>query len=228
MDVTLLQCQQESTSAAEHQEAEPSCVHKALEDETNVEATKLPSQDVSGNATTVTSLTYSQLEGLLLNPDTNANQNGKDEAETPTVEFSRSSSQTHMESPQKILPASVVFLGSCTSASNEKKVNSQCYLERDHETKHKGCSDMVKADILTVMEVEVVGLPPKKKQRMGKCVLTIKGFNCQRNVKIWKRTMEDDVQKCKMMGQTYVYSSHYLSQLRETQSRVRQRCNPSP
>lgn len=168
MDVTLLQCHQESTSAAEHQEAEPSCLHKALEDETNVEATKLPSQDVSGNATTVTSLTYSQGEGLLLNPDTNANQNGKDEAETPTVEFSRSSSQIHMESPQNILPASAVFLGSCTSASNEKKVNSQCYLEGDHETKHKGCSDMLKGEVLTVMEVEEVGLPPKKKQRMGK------------------------------------------------------------
>lgn len=75
-----------------------------------------------------------------------------------------------MESPQNILPASVVFLGSCTSASNEKRVDSQCNLDGDCETKHKGCSDMVKADILTVMEVDEVGLPPKKKQRMGKCV----------------------------------------------------------
>lgn len=196
MDVTSLEGQQESTSAAENQEAEPSCLNKALKDETHVEATKLPSQDVSGNATTVTSPTYSQIEGLVLDPDTNANQDGKDKAETPTVEFSGSSSQTHMESPQTILPGSVVVLGSCTSASNEKKENSQCYLEGDHETKHKESNDMATADVLTVMEEEEVVLPPKKKQRMGKCVLTLQGFCCQRNVKIGKRTMEDNMQKC--------------------------------
>lgn len=175
---------------------EPSCLNKALEDQKHEEATKLPSPDVSGSVTTVTSLAYSQLEGLVLDPDTNANQNGKDKAEITTVEFSRSSSQTHMESPQNILPASVVALGSCTSASNERNENSQCYLEGDREPKYKGCNDMATADVPTVMKEEEVGLPPKKKQRMGKCVLTLKGFSYQRNVKIGKSTMETDVQKC--------------------------------
>lgn len=188
MDVSLPQCQQESTSAAEQQEAKPSYLNEALEDEKHVEATKLPSQ--------VTSLTYSQLEGLILDPDTNANQNGKDKAEIPAVEFSRPSSQTHMESSQNILPTSVVALCSCTSASNERKENSQCYLEGDHEPKHKECNDMAAADVTTVMKEEGVVSPPKKKQCMGKCVFTLKGFSCQRNVKIGKRTMEDDVQKC--------------------------------
>lgn len=78
-----------------------------------------------------------------------------------------------MESPQDLLPASVVALGSCTGASNERSENSQCYLEGDHETKHQGCNDMATADVPTVMKEEEVELPPKKKQRMGKCVLTL-------------------------------------------------------
>lgn len=187
MDVTLPKHQQESTPAPEHKQAEPSCLK-----ETDVEAKKLPSQDVSGHVTTVTSLTYSQLEGVMLDPDTNANQNGKDQAETPRVEFSRSSSPTHVESPQNIFPASVVALGSCISGSNEKKENAHCYLEEDQENEHKGCTDMATADVTTVMKAEEAGLPPKKKQCMGKCVLTLKGFFCQRNVKISKRTKEDD------------------------------------
>lgn len=153
----LPQCQQASTSAAEQQEAEPSCLNKALEDEKHIAATKLPSQDVDGNVTTVTSLTYSELEG-------------KDKVEIPAVEVSRSSSRTNMESPQNILPAAVAALGSSTSASNERKENSQRYLEGAHESKHKGCSDMATADVPTVMEEEEVALPPKKKQRMGMCV----------------------------------------------------------
>lgn len=154
MDATLLQA---STSAAEHQEAEPSCLSKALEDEKHVEATKLPSQDVGGHVTTVTSLTYSELEG-------------KDKVEIPTMEVSRSSSQTNMESPENILPTSLVALGSSPSASDERKENSQCYLEGAHESKHKGCSDTATADVPTLMEEEEVALPPKKKPRVGMCV----------------------------------------------------------
>lgn len=169
MDATL---PQESASAAGHQEPEPSCLNQALEGEKHAEATKLPPQDVSGDVTTVTGLAYSQLEGPGPPPDTDANQNGQDPMETPAVEFSCSSSQTHGESPQDALPTPVGALGSCTRASMEKRENSQCYLEGDDETKHKEPNDVATADVPAVMEEEEeVASPPKKKRRLGKCVL---------------------------------------------------------
>lgn len=130
MDVTLPQCQQEPAAAGQR-EAEASCLHKTLEAEKHVvEETLLPSQNVSGNVTSATSRTYSQREEPILDPETNANQTGKDKVEIPTVEFGRSSSQRHKESPQNILPACVLALGSCASASSEKKENFQFALRQ--------------------------------------------------------------------------------------------------
>lgn len=161
MGATLPQHQPDSNSAAGHQDAEDG-IHEV--------ATKLPSQDVSGTVTTVTSLTNSQSVGLAVEPDTNANQNGQ--AEIGSVEQSGSASQTQTDLPQNILPTSTVVLESCTSASNGEKENSLCYLEGDQETNNKRCNDTALADATPVINEEEAVSPPKKKQRVGMCVLT--------------------------------------------------------
>lgn len=161
MDATLPQHQPESNSAAGHQDAE---------DGTHEEATKLPSQDVSETVTTVTSLTNSQSEGLAVDPDTNAKQNGQ--AEIGSVEQSGSPSQTQTDLPQNILPTFAVALGCCTSASNEEKEHSQCCLNGDQETNKKRCNDTALADVTPVINEEEALSPPKKKQHVGMCVLT--------------------------------------------------------
>lgn len=161
MDTTLPQHQPDSNSAAGHQDAEDG-IHEV--------ATKLPSQDVSGTVTTVTSVSNSQLEGLVVDPDTNANQNGQ--AEIGSVEQSGSPSQTQTDSPQNILPTFAVALGSCTSVSNGEKENSLCYLEGDQETNKKRCNNTALADVTPVINEEEAVSPPKKKQHVGMCVLT--------------------------------------------------------
>lgn len=161
MDATLPQHQPDSNIAAGHKEAEDGIYEGA---------TNLPSQDVSGTVTTVTSLTNSQSEGLAVNPDTNANQNGQ--AEIGSVEQSGSPSQTQTDLPHNILPTFAVALESCTSASNGEKENSQCYLEGDEETNNKRCNDTALADVTPVINEEEAVSPPKKKQCVGMCVLT--------------------------------------------------------
>eukprot|EP00066_Takifugu_rubripes_P021496 XP_011610762.1 PREDICTED: uncharacterized protein LOC105417633 [Takifugu rubripes] len=155
VDATLPQHQPDSNSAAGHQEAE---------DGIDEGATKLPSQDVRGTVTTVTSVTNSQSEGLAVDPDTNANQNGQ--AEIGSVEQSGSPSQTQTDVPQNILPTLAVDLGSCTSASNGEKENSLCDLEGDEETNNKRCNDTALADVTPVINEEEAESPPKKKQRV--------------------------------------------------------------
>lgn len=122
---------------------------------------------MSGNGTTLASLTSSQLEGLTVDPDTSANQKGQ--AELGVVEQSGSPSQTQTALPQNILPTSAVALGSSASASDGEKENSQCHLEENQETRKKRCNDGAPAD---VMNEEEAAFPSKKKQRVGMCVLT--------------------------------------------------------
>lgn len=117
-----------------------------------------------------TSVTNSQLEGLAVDPDTNANQNGQ--AEIRSVEQSGSPSQTQTDLPPDTLSTIAVTLGSCTSASNGEKENSLCYLEGDEETNNKRCSDTALADLTPVINEEEAVSPPKKKQCVGMCVLT--------------------------------------------------------
>lgn len=165
MDANLPQCQLESTSAAGHQEVEPSCINKTLEDEIHVGAIQLPSQDARLNVTTFASLANSQSEGLTVDPDTNTSQNGQ--AEIPAMECSRSPSQTQMDLPQTILPISA-----CASAANGGKENPPCYLEGDRENNHKRGNDMGLADVTTVTNEEEGAFPPKKKQCVGTYALT--------------------------------------------------------
>lgn len=168
MDAALPQL--EPASSEGHHEAEPPCLDQTLEDEKPVEATKLPSQDGSGHATTVTGLTKSQLEGVSIDPGSNENQDGKEKAEVPAMVCGTSPSQAHIDSPQNLSSTSAVALGPCTSALNGGKENPQCNLEGDPENKQEGGSDVTLADVTAVTEEEEEELlPPKKRQRMGMC-----------------------------------------------------------
>lgn len=124
---------------------------------------------MSGSGTAATGLADSHPEGFVVDAETNEDQ--KDKEEIP-VECSPPPSQTHVGSPQNILPTSAEALGSRESASNGGKENSQCYLEGDHESMHKGCCGTALADATAVTKGEEVASPLKKKQRMGTGTLT--------------------------------------------------------
>ncbi|XP_051241096.1 uncharacterized protein LOC127354861 isoform X2 [Dicentrarchus labrax] len=183
VDVTMLQCNQspleESTgiSTQQHQAEEQSCITKQdpVTEEKHAEAANVNLRNVveEQEETTVTRPNNdSQLEGFRVHTDNVANQRGKDKEEITAEEGNRSPLRTCTDQLQVLLPTSEEADGSCATALEEQlgaKENSQCDLERNQET-----SNVNMADIKEVTKEAAVGLPAKKKRRMGMCGLTEK------------------------------------------------------
>ncbi|XP_035515472.1 uncharacterized protein LOC118326562 isoform X2 [Morone saxatilis] len=178
VDVTMLQCNQsplqESTviSTQQHQAEEQSCITKQdpATEEKHAEATNVNLRNVveEQEETTVTRPNNdSQLEGFRVHTD-----NVDDQEEITAEEGNRSPLQTCTDQLQVLLPTSEGADGSCATALEEQlgaKENSQCNLERNQET-----SNVYMADVKEVTKEAAVGLPAKKKRRMGMCGLTEK------------------------------------------------------
>lgn len=169
------------TSATRHQAAEQSCLTKQelATEEKHAEATNVSSKNVMGKAQQKTTVTNpnndSQPEGFIVHTDNDANQSGKDKEEIIVAECNSSPTQTCSDQLQVLLATSEEGNGSRATALEEQlgaKENSQCNLERNHETSHEECSNVSIADVKEVTKMAEVLLPAKKKRRMGMCGLT--------------------------------------------------------
>ncbi|XP_056227808.1 uncharacterized protein LOC130166302 isoform X2 [Seriola aureovittata] len=144
-------------------------------EETNVYVTNVIVNAFEGQEeTTVTRPNNdSELECFRVHNDNVTNKSGMEEI-TPQ-EGIGSPSQTCTDQLLVFLPTSEEGDGSCAPALVEQldaKDNSQCNLERNHETSQEDTSNTCMADVKEITKEAEAGLPAKKKRRMGMCGLT--------------------------------------------------------
>nr|XP_046262042.1 uncharacterized protein LOC124068136 [Scatophagus argus] len=168
VDATVLQCHQ---SPLQESAVIPTHPHEAAEQ------SRLTKQDAATEEkpeeTTVKN-PNSQPEGFSVHTVNDASQSGQENEEITVGECDRTPSQTCTDRHQVLLPTSGEGKGICATALEDQldaKDNSQSNLERNQETIHEECSIMYVADVTKEAEV---GLPAKKKRRMGMCGLTEK------------------------------------------------------
>lgn len=115
----------------------------------------------------------SQLQGCIINPENDTNKDGKEELNLQEV----TRLVSHACTDQHQVLTSEEGDGSC-AAPLEKKLgamkNSQCYLERNHESSQEEPSHMCMDDFKEITKEPALGLPVRKKRRMGMCGLTEK------------------------------------------------------
>lgn len=121
------------------------------------------------SATTVNN--DAQLQGFIINPENDTNKDGKEEInpQEPTTSPSQAYADQVITSDE--------YDRSCAAILEEQlgaKKNSQCNLERNHETSQEEPSSMCMAEVKEVTKESTVGLPARKKRRMGMCGLTEK------------------------------------------------------
>lgn len=111
----------------------------------------------------------SQLQSFIIHPKNDTNKGGKKEIDLQDI--TRSSSDQHGVLSSEEVDAS------CAAGLEEQrdaKKNSQCNLGKNHETNQEEQSNMCMADVEEVTKESTVGLPARKKRRMGMCGLTEK------------------------------------------------------
>lgn len=146
--------------------------------ETNVHLTDMTNKTFEGQeeAAAVASSSHdAKLEGFRVQTD-NDTKNSRME-EITQEESIGSLSGTCTNQLQVFLPTSEEGDGSCKLALEKEqraKDNSQCDLERNHETSQENPSKVCMADVKDSAKEAEAGLPAKKKRRMGMCGLTEK------------------------------------------------------
>ncbi len=172
------------TSAGQHQTAEQSCLNKKdpSTEEKHAETVNVSLKNEmlfveEQEETTVTISNNDSQLGCRVPYENDANQNGKVKEEIPAKESDSSTSQTCTDQLQVLLPAFEEDDGLCAPALEVKlaaKENSQLTLERNQETSCEDHSNVCVAEVKEVAKGAELGLPTKKKRRMGMCGLTEK------------------------------------------------------
>ncbi|XP_078133611.1 uncharacterized protein LOC144535167 [Sander vitreus] len=186
VDAALLQCHQpplqESImiSTQQHEAAEQSCLtkqdpdtHKNHTEATDVYLNGTGKAFEEQEGTTVTNPNNdSHPEGLSVHADNDATKSGKGKDEMTAEECSRSPSQTCTDQLEVFLPISEEGDGSAFEEQLVAEDNSQCNLEKNQETSREEPSNVYMANVKEITKDAAVGLPAKKKRRMGMCGLT--------------------------------------------------------
>ncbi|XP_034751729.1 uncharacterized protein LOC117959006 isoform X2 [Etheostoma cragini] len=184
MDAALLQGHQpplqESImiSAQQHEAAEQSCLTKQ---DTDTHKKHTDATDVYLNGTgkafeEETSVTNpnndSQPEGLSVHADDGATRSAKGTDEMTAEECSRSPSQTCTDQLEVFLPISEEGDGTAMEKQLVAEDNSKYNLEKNQETSQAEPSNVQMDNVKEITKDAAVGLPAKKKRRMGMCGLT--------------------------------------------------------
>lgn len=155
-----------------------------------------PTEGKHAEATTVslknvtTKVTEAQEEAMFSNPDNNlhrkgliahnaddAIQSGKGKEEVNVKETNGSPSETSTKLIQDFLKTSEECKGSCATVVEQKpgsEVGCLSNIERNQETGPGESSNMLTGDFKEGKKEAALGLPAKKKRRMGMCDLTEK------------------------------------------------------
>ncbi|XP_032394127.1 uncharacterized protein LOC116703470 isoform X3 [Etheostoma spectabile] len=167
-------------STQQHEAEEQSCLTKQDTD-THQKCTDATDVYLNGTGKAFeeqeeTSVTYpnndSQPEGLSVHADNGATRSAKGMDEMTAEECSRSPSQTCTDQLEVLLPISEEGDGTAMEEQLVAEDNSKYNLEKNQETSRGEPSNVQMADVKEITKDAAVGLPAKKKRRMGMCGLT--------------------------------------------------------